>query len=169
MKVELLEYDPLWPKRFEEEDRLISENFPLSIFQVEHIGSTSIKGLPAKPIIDILFGIPSLSDFSADILAHFSKLGYEYVEKYNPILPERRYFFKEVNKKHTHHLHLTAKGSPLWKRHLYFRDRLRASEELRNAYAALKSELAKKEWEHRNDYADAKNDFIRSVERGQAF
>ena len=165
MKIELSDYDPSWHGQFESEKKLIIKNFPVPNIHIEHIGSTSVKDLKAKPVIDIMLGVLSLEKNFENIIEHLNALGYQYIEKYNLIIPERRYFYKASNEIHTHHLHMVIKDSEFWKRHLFFRDHLRNNRSSKEKYESLKIELAKKEWNDRNDYADAKGEFIRSIEQ----
>jgi GrpB-like predicted nucleotidyltransferase (UPF0157 family) len=80
-------------------------------------------------------------------------------------MPGRRYFTKETNGIKTHHIHMVEIDSGFWNRHLFFRDQLRENPVTRQQYQQLKTDLAKRQWNSGNDYAEAKNDFIRSVEQ----
>lgn len=165
MKIELANYDPAWINRFEREKALISAGFPISDFIIEHIGSTAVPGLKAKPVIDILVGLPVLPENIEPIVTHLKDTGYMYIEEYNREIPERRFFRKDINGKRTHHLHMVSFQSNFWHRHIFFRDRLRNDPATRQRYERLKTELVKQEWESPNDYANAKSEFILSVER----
>ncbi len=165
MKIELADYDPVWINRFKEEKALISAGFPISDFIIEHIGSTAVPGLKAKPIIDILIGLPVLPENIESVVTHLKDAGYKYIEEYNSEIPERRFFRKDINGRRTHHIHIVSVKSNFWDRHIFFRDRLRNDPATRQHYELLKTELAKQEWESQNDYATAKSEFIRSVER----
>jgi len=168
MKVELAAYNPQWPGLFEQEKQLILPGFPLQDVMIEHIGSTSVPGLKAKSVIDMMIGIPALPGDITAIEAHLKRSGYEYIEKYNALMPDRRFFIKEQDGKRTHHIHMTAMDSEFWKRHLFFRDQLRNKPELNEQYEALKTALAQNDWESTNAYADAKSEFIQSVDRERA-
>lgn len=130
---------------------------------IEHIGSTSVSGLAAKPVIDIMIG---LRDFSvADkLVPGIVSLGYEYVPKYEDEMPYRRFFKKYAGGTATHQIHMVQAGGEFWQRHLLFRDYLRANPDMAASYAVLKRELAKLDWDDVNDYADAKSAFIRNIE-----
>lgn len=130
---------------------------------IEHIGSTSVTGLAAKPIIDIMIG---LRDFSvADrLVPEIVALGYIYIPKYEKEMPYRRYFKKVAGGVSTHHIHMVQAGGDFWQRHLLFRDYLMANPDVAAAYAVLKKELAKLEWDDTNDYADAKTAFVKNIE-----
>ncbi len=164
MKIELVNYNPEWPKLFQAEKEALMNRLSGIESRIEHIGSTSIEGLCAKPIIDIMIG---LNDFGlADqIIDRIVALEYLYVDKYNDIMPERRFFQKHKGNRKTHHIHMVGLDTEFWNRHLAFRDQLRNSKTDREDYANLKKQLAKQEWSDGNEYANAKTDFIRGIER----
>lgn len=163
MKVSIVEYRPQWREAFDDEKRLIQAGLGEVSAKIEHIGSTAVDGLAAKPIIDILIGLP---DFSiADQLVPIIKsLGYEYFKKYEDEMPYRRYFAKNSDEMRTHQIHMVEFNSEFWVRHLLFRDYLRQNPEIMNEYAALKKQLAEREWVDVNEYADAKTEFIKYIE-----
>ncbi len=109
---------------------------------VEHIGSTAVRGLASKPIIDIMAGTRSLSD-APIFIPPLVSLGYQYVPEFEAQLPERRYLRKIAGNQITTHLHIVEPTSQFWKEHLAFRDLLIANSHIREAYASLKSELAR--------------------------
>ena len=162
MKIVIENYSSLWPQKFEAEKAALENLLPATAV-VEHIGSTAVAGLAAKPVIDIMIG---LSDFAqADSLVpSIQSLGYEYVSEFEAVMPYRRFFRKEDAGVRTHHIHMVATGSEFWERHLAFRDYLRAHPESAAEYSALKRDLARREWQDMNDYAAAKTDFIRDIE-----
>ena len=108
---------------------------------VERVGSTAVPGLGAKPVIDVMVGVSQLAEAEGRIGA-LEGAGYEYVQKYEIELPERRYFRKPRLGPSAYHLHCVVKGSSFWVRHLAFRDYLRAHPESAAAYCELKRELA---------------------------
>jgi GrpB-like predicted nucleotidyltransferase (UPF0157 family) len=160
MKIELSEYDPAWRDIFLKEKPHLEKILPLNS-RIEHIGSTSVEGLCAKPTIDILCGIDDLPS-AGELIAKIAGLDYQYIEKYNALIPERRYFTKAA--KNNYHLHLVQTGGPFWERHLLFRDFLRQNEAVKKEYASLKRALALKDWSDGNEYAAAKTEFIKAVE-----
>lgn len=163
MKISVVEYRPQWRKMFEEEKQLLQAVLSEDSTQVEHIGSTSVEGLAAKPIIDIMIGLP---DFSAadQLVPLIEALGYLYFKKYEDEMPFRRYFARDIDGVRTHQIHMVEIGSEFWERHLLFRDYLRQNSETANEYAVLKKQLAESEWEDVNEYADAKTKFIKGIE-----
>ena len=163
MKIIIERYNNNWRTKFEEEFDLLMNSIKESDIKIEHIGSTSIEGLAAKPIIDIMIG---LKDFNTanNHISTIESLGYNYVSKYENIMPHRRFFTKESSGKRTHHVHMVGLESEFWNRHLRFRNHLRNNNEDRDKYLELKMDLAKREWANGNEYADAKSEFIKEIE-----
>lgn len=158
--VEIVDYDPRWPAMFEEEKARILGACGEWLAAVEHIGSTSVPGLPAKPIIDVMPGLRRLED-GVHCIEPMQKLGYQYLGEYG--IPERLYFNKGIPR--THHVHMFEVGHHQWDRHLLFRDYLRNNPEVLAAYAELKRELAERYRDDRDAYTDAKTEFVRNIER----
>jgi GrpB-like predicted nucleotidyltransferase (UPF0157 family) len=163
MKVFVVEYCPQWRKMFEEEKQLLQTVLGETSAKVEHIGSTAVVGLAAKPIIDIMVGLPDFS-VADKLVPGIETLGYEYIKKYEDEMPFRRYFAKNLNGVRTNQIHMVEIGSGFWERHLLFRDYLRQNPETANKYAALKKRLTEREWIDVNEYADAKTEFIKDIE-----
>lgn len=155
-------YDPTWPLLFDEEKERILTEISQYVVSVEHMGSTAVPGLAAKPVIDILIGVRSLADAPHFIPPLFS-LGYEYVNRYENEMPFRRYLHRKVNGEHTHHLHMVEPDTNFYKVQLAFRDYLRAHSKICDTYAALKFDLAEKYRNDRMAYTDAKSDFILGI------
>lgn len=179
-KITIVPYNPEWPSLFEIEKQIIGKALMQLSPVIEHVGSTSVVGLGAKPIIDIMVGLPEESLLDA-VVAPMLSAGYCYVSYYEGVMPYRRYFIKMdgYHGQHyrqeserpgraffpsTHHIHIVIKNSEFWQRHLFFRDYLRTHPEERDAYYELKLKLSKKEWNDRNDYTDAKSAFIQRIE-----
>lgn len=157
-------YDPLWPTQFAEERMRLQAAIGQHVTAIEHIGSTAVVGLAAKPVLDMLVGLRALDDAPATYDA-LRVLRYVYVPEFEDTLPERRYFRKATGSTRTHQIHMVEQGSPFWVRHLAFREYLRAHAEARDAYAALKYRLAAQYRNDRDAYTDAKTDFITGIER----
>jgi GrpB-like predicted nucleotidyltransferase (UPF0157 family) len=153
-------YDSTWPLEFAAEaDRIERACSPLPI-RLEHIGSTSIAGLAAKPVIDVLAGRPG--NVSGDsYVAAFRQLGYEHKGAYG--VPGRNYFRRGTPR--THHVHLLSWASPVWEDHLLFRDYLRAHPETAREYETLKRELVAMYFQDKERYTDGKGPFVRSIVR----
>lgn len=163
--IEVVPYDPGWPPAFEEAAAKLSSALQPWIVEIEHIGSTAVPGLAAKPVIDILVGVRSL-DQSAEIVAAAEGLGYEYVPEFEVELPFRRYFRRWAAGRRTHQVHLVERSNvEWWDRHVAFRDWLRGHPEDLDAYANLKKRLAEHHPQDRIAYTDGKTDFIRSIEQ----
>jgi len=158
--IEIVDYDPLWPSLFaEERERLRTLIGPWLHGPVEHIGSTAVVGLRAKPVIDIMAGVESLES-SRGAIQVLSGLQYNYWPYKADVM---HWFCKPSSEVRTHHLHLVTVGSALWSERLAFRDRLRSDESSRKEYAALKDELAVRFKHDREAYTEGKTDFVRRM------
>ena len=166
-KVDLSEYDPQWPLLFEaERDRLFAL-CPDDFMAVEHIGSTAVRGLSAKPIIDILAGVESIS--RADLLvAPLCRSKYTTSAEFNATLQNRRWLMRWANGRRTHHLHIVVYGESEWAARLAFRDALRSDPGLVIRYEQLKARLAMEFSNDREAYTAAKSKFVRDVINGCA-
>jgi GrpB-like predicted nucleotidyltransferase (UPF0157 family) len=161
----LVEYQAQWPPQFREVAAEIGRAFAPVGVRVEHIGSTSVEGLCAKPVIDILLGAPSLARIEAREHA-LGELGFVYRPAYEVDLPERRYFVRPAGHQPRIHLHAVVRGGPVWQRHLLFRDALRGSRLLAEEYATLKRSLAALHANDKAAYTEAKGPFIARVLAG---
>lgn len=153
-------YNPAWPRMFEEERALISAAIGPMIERIEHVGSSAVPGLAAKPTIDIAVAVTRL-DVVARCIGPLGGLGYEYVPEYEKELPDRRYFRKGTPGARTHHLHVYEEGHPEFEAYLIFRDHLRANETAARVYEILKRALAATMT--RAEYTDAKTSFIKAM------
>lgn len=156
------EYDPAWPLKYETEKEKIEAILEHNCIALYHIGSTSVPGLAAKPIIDIMAAVRSLEQ--ADAAAEkFSRIGYEYLGEFG--IPGRRYLRKGGDER-THQIHIfQADDRKNIERHLAFRDYLRTHEEECREYAALKKELARRFPYDIDGYCDGKEKFVRTMEK----
>jgi len=160
--VTVVPYSPEWPSLFGKlREELLDAFAPISVV-VEHIGSTSVPGLAAKPVIDVLLGASSLTEIESKVLS-LSNLGYSYISKYEQELPTRRYFVKSPLASLRVHLHAVELTSRFWREHLAFRDALRANAALRSEYEALKLRLASEYAHDKSAYTAAKGIFIQSA------
>lgn len=160
--VQLMEYDSTWPARFDAERERLLERFPAALIDVQHIGSTAIPGMPAKPIIDVMAGVASMAMTDAlfePILDH----GYVTSVEFNAGLTDRRWFMRHANGRRTHHLHVVVHNGELWRQRLAFRDALCADPTQAKRYAAFKRKLASRHHADREAYTQAKGEFVRSV------
>ncbi len=139
-EVKLFPYDPAWAELYKKEEKLFRPALGKIALEIQHIGSTSIPGTMAKPIIDIAVGVKDLKD-AEDCIEPLKKLSYKL--KHNA--EDGRYFFtKENNGKITHHLHIVKFNGELWKNQIIFRDYLKKYKGAVNKYNELKNKLAKK-------------------------
>jgi GrpB-like predicted nucleotidyltransferase (UPF0157 family) len=160
--VEIHPWNANWAAQFVVARDELKAVFAPAAVAIEHIGSTSVPGLAAKPVIDVLLGADSLSAIEARIGA-LAEVGYSYVPKYERELPQPRYFVRAPAERLRVHLHGVERGCGLWRQHLAFRDALRADADLRDRYQALKLRLAEAFAGDKSAYTDAKAPFIRAV------
>ena len=181
LKVEIAEPDPRWPAAFEAARRALA-SIP-GAARIEHIGSTSVPGLAAKPILDLLIGVedPALLDTSGEeawstastwslapggpsahvaFVEAITRVGYVY--RGDGGFEAHLFFRRDTNGRRSHHVHVAALGGAYWIDHLLFRDYLRAHPERAAAYGALKRRLAAELPESR-PYTDAKTAFVEAV------
>lgn len=139
-KVVVTVYNDQWSSSFKEEAEKLREIFGSGLIEIHHIGSTAVKGLKAKPIIDIMPVVRDINEIDRFNLA-MEDIGY--VAKGENGIPRRRYFQKGGDNR-THHVHVYELGNLEIERHLAFRDYLRMHPEAVKAYGDLKEELAKR-------------------------
>jgi GrpB-like predicted nucleotidyltransferase (UPF0157 family) len=158
--IEIVPYDPLWPLRFEEEAGVLRAALaPWLTGPIEHIGSTAVPGLAAKPVIDLMAGVRTL-DESRPAIAALIALGYCYA----PYQAELEHWFcKPSPAVRTHHLHLMPVDSTPWRRAVAFRDYLRAHPAVAADYEVLKRRLAREHAVDRDAYTRAKAPFVDRV------
>lgn len=153
----IADYDPEWPRRFEREAARIRGALGPAALRVEHIGSTSVPGLAAKAVVDVLVGVEDPEDDGL-LVPRLESVGYVLRVRE----PGHRMFRTPARDVH---VHVWADSDPEVARHLQFRDRLRTCAEDRRAYERLKRSLAGRDWDEMNDYADAKSDLIEAILR----
>jgi GrpB-like predicted nucleotidyltransferase (UPF0157 family) len=158
--IQLAPYDPSWPAEFEAEAARIERACEDLEIRLEHIGSTAVPGLSAKPIIDILAGVPPRARRKQYVTA-IKGIGYEHLGSYG--IAGRNYFRRGSPR--SHHVHLVSRSSAFYREHVAFRDWLRSYPDSRQEYEMLKRELARTFADDPRRYQDAKGTFIRSVVR----
>ncbi len=160
-KVEVIAYTNEWSKKFDQEAQLIHHIMGQEIIDIHHIGSTSVPGLKAKPIIDMM---PVVRDISkVDNYIHkMEDAGYEALGENG--LPGRRYFRKGGDNR-THHVHVFEEGHPDVERHLVFRDYLCSHPKDMRAYGDLKESLANTYPTNIDAYIDGKDQLVKDIER----
>lgn len=155
VEIRVVDYDPAWPARFAAERGRIAAALGQAARSIEHMGSTAVPGLPAKPIVDVLVTVDDVED----------------EDRYRPALEQAGYVLRVREPGHRMfrtperdvHVHLHPLGDPEVGRVLRFRDRLREHEGDRLRYAAVKRDLATREWRDMNDYAEAKTSVIAEI------
>jgi GrpB-like predicted nucleotidyltransferase (UPF0157 family) len=157
-KIEIADYDPAWPMMFAREASRIHAALADRLLLLEHVGSTSVPGLAAKPRIDVLLVVASSADEAA----------------YVPVLEAAGYVLR-IREPHWHehrllagpdadvNVHVFSRGCPEIERMLRFRDWLRANELDRDLYARTKRELARRDWKYTQEYADAKTVVVEEI------
>jgi GrpB-like predicted nucleotidyltransferase (UPF0157 family) len=151
----LMDYDSNWPVRFQDERAKITTALGTEAIRIEHIGSTAVPGLAAKPIIDVLVTVTDIED----------------EPRYLPALQRAGYVLRVREPAHRMvrtpgldvHVHICPEGDPAVTAYLAFRNRLRSSTADRDLYAATKRRLAQQDWPTMDHYADAKSDVILQI------
>ncbi len=150
-----------WHELFERERHSLQERVGTLVVDVQHVGSTAVPGLDAKPILDIALAVPSAEDVP-HLRGPLGDLGYIY--RGDAGNDGGHLFVKESAPDiRTHHLHVVAVDDPQWREWLLFRDMLTADEPLRAKYGGLKKALQGRFAEDRKGYTEAKNEFIRGL------
>ncbi|MEN3329250.1 MAG: hypothetical protein V7638_4057 [Acidobacteriota bacterium] len=158
LKVTIVDYDPDWPSKFDTHAAMIAGALGSTALRIEHIGSTSVPRLAAKPIIDILVVVEDSTDESTYV-PQLEAAGYV-LRVREPEWNEHRMFRTPENDVH---VHIYSAGCPEIRRNLIFRDRLRRNIDDRRRYEQTKRQLAAQDWADVNEYAAAKTDVIESI------
>src|ERR1700729_3112381 len=157
------DYDPAWPEAFSKLAARVNAALGSLVVTIEHIGSTAVPGLAAKPIIDLDVVLGSPADLPEGIRL-LASLGYVHE---GDLGITGREAFRSPEGEPRHHLYVLTVGANELRRHLAFRDALRDDNELRDKYAVLKRSIAKAYQDDRSGYTEAKTDFITSITRHQ--
>jgi len=166
-RVEVHPPDDAWRRSGEQEcQRLDATLGGLLVAPVEHVGSTAVLGLSAKPILDLQAAVADL-DCASGIAAVLAPVGWHYVPPELDARPWRRFLVKVEEGHRIAHLHLMSLSHPRWRQQLAFRDALRADPVLAQRYAVLKGTLAARHADDREAYTSGKADFIAAVLRGE--
>jgi GrpB-like predicted nucleotidyltransferase (UPF0157 family) len=164
--IEISQYDPNWPKRYEQERQLIEANISPTLFsRIEHFGSTSVPGLSAKNTIDILMAVDFDDVSSLEIIEQMKNIGYDFnwqnegtschmvfIKGYDPEQPKQQ----------TYHIHAAPEDHSLWNR-IHFRNYLITHPEVAQAYEELKRSLAGRYKHERVAYRIAKTEFVKEI------
>jgi GrpB-like predicted nucleotidyltransferase (UPF0157 family) len=149
-----------WHELFANEKTLILDSIGKHVIAIEHVGSTAICGIVAKPILDVMVGLPTFED-GEKCVQPLERLGYEY--KGENGIPGRHFFGKGSPR--THHLHMLVVGGDFWKHHLLFRDYLIANRQVAEEYNNLKIDLSARFPEDREAYTSGKESFVKRTLR----
>lgn len=168
--VEIVDYDPAWPGRYERERRHLLASFPPGlIVRIEHVGSSSVPGLASKPIIDVLVGVRDLTAVREHVAPLLVSQGYEYFWRPthgDDVPPWYAWFIRRDGAgSRTHHVHVVETG-PEFAEHwgwVLFRDYLRTHPDTAARYASLKRRLARAHRHDRARYTEGKTAFVTAV------
>lgn len=158
MPIQIFDYDHNWPTAYDRERAALSEAFGPYALDIQHVGSTSVPGLAAKPIIDIGVAIRKYP-LPDSIVQAVTNLSYEHKGEYG--VPHRHYFRKGTPR--THHIHALELDGEEWVNHILFRDYLRAHPDQARRYETLKRNLASRYAHDRETYTDSKAPFIKDI------
>ena len=165
-KIRVEDYNPEWPDMFERERRALAEAFGPYALAIEHVGSTSVPGLAAKPVIDIAVGTPTYP-LPDQVISRVSALGYEHKGEFG--IP-RRHYFRRNGPPCAFHVHANEIEGESYRNQVLFRDYLRAHPEAAREYQALKRDLAARLVNDFETYTDSKTGFVQSaLEKARAW
>lgn len=160
-KVQLVPYDPEWAKFYAVEEESLKELLGKKCLGVEHIGSTAIPGMEAKPILDLMVAVEAIDDYDW-YTDRLKQLGYEF-RRDNRSDQEHILYVKGPEENRTHYLKLTTPNSDFWREHVLFRDYLINHAERAAEYQHLKQELLSQHAEDRTLYTEGKANFIKET------
>jgi GrpB-like predicted nucleotidyltransferase (UPF0157 family) len=159
-RVRLTAYRPSWKRAFEREAAKLRSALGTRILRIEHVGSTAVKGMDAKPIVDLMAAVPNLAE-AVHLQDDLTAVGYRRFDEDD--VPGRLFFTKGKGIMRTHHLSLAEPASTYWQRQLLFRDHLRAHPEAVDSYNHLKRDLAQRYPTDRVSYTAGKHEFINTI------
>lgn len=156
-------YKKEWPILFQQEKDRILEKIQQWVVAVEHVGSTSIPGLPAKPTIDMCLIVKSFELADKHIIEKLTSVGYQYLPKLENTIPDRRYVQLLDKGEHKFHIHIVEEDSERQEHYILIRDYLRENPQDANEYAKLKQKLSEQYTHDRAAYTDGKAEFITAL------
>ncbi|HEK9102461.1 GrpB family protein [Bacillus pfraonensis] len=159
-KIVVVPYENHWIEKFQIEEKRLKEAMPEPV-KVHHIGSTSVPGLAAKPIVDMIMEVEDIERVD-NWNERFEELGY--IVKGENGIAGRRFFIHGTEEKRSYHLHVFETGNSEITRHLAFRDYMMAHCEEAESYASLKKDLAEKFTYNGEQYTEGKTDFVRNID-----
>lgn len=161
-RILIIPYDASWIEKFILEKQRLLSLLPQELKVVEHIGSTSVPGLSAKPIIDIVASVDSM-EIADKLIPDLCNNGYVTSSEFNATLINQRWLMRHFNGSRTHHLHLVLTDSAELKDKIRFREILRNKPAIAKDYVQLKERLSVSASEDRELYTNAKGDFIKEI------
>lgn len=161
MKVRVVPYNPEWPEKFSREKDLLSHIFKDAIVFCEHIGSTSIPDMDAKPVIDILISAHNITEIDA---FNHELEDLEYIARGEFGIPGRRFFVKDCARERSYQIHVFQNGNSQLLKHINFREYMIAHPDAAHEYAQLKIELAQRFPDDVRAYSEAKDAFIKNID-----
>ena len=159
--VRIVAHDPSWPARAADELRRLEQGLGAVAVRLEHVGSTAVPGLAAKPILDLQLSVVAMAP-RARYVEPLQRLGYLFAPV--PEAPDFHFFAKPPERPRTHHLHVCAAGSAHELRHLAVRDFLRSHPEEAARYATLKRDVVERHPQDRLAYIEGKQDYVATLE-----
>ena len=156
--VQLVEYQTVWPEQFQREARRIQQALGSRACSIDHVGSTSVPGLAAKPIIDIALSVADSSN-EAEYVLDLEAAGYQLRMREPDWYQHRLFKGPEINV----NIHVFSRGCIEVVRMIAFRDRLRSNDDDRHLYMRTKRELASRRWKYVQHYANAKSEVITAI------
>ncbi|HML45501.1 MAG TPA: GrpB family protein [Clostridia bacterium] len=161
-EIAVIPHDPVWKALYEQEEALLRRIFDGLLIDIQHFGSTSIPGMPSKPIIDILITVPDIQAVDA---CDGLMIQNRYLPKGENGIAGRRYFvkFKDDGENHSHHVHIYEPGNPHVADELLFRDFVSMDQAAFEAYAKVKLEAAQAHRFSPPAYTDAKTECVRRI------
>jgi GrpB-like predicted nucleotidyltransferase (UPF0157 family) len=156
--VKLVNHDKKWSSLFEKEKKRLLQGLKESEIKIEHVGSTAIAGIKAKPVIDIAYGVASMKDYKKHMRA-LEKAGYVWRPGLGRV-DQHLVFAKGNDKTRTHYLHLMKKGGKAWNYHVFFRDYMRTHKQAAKKYEQIKMKSMSNFSKNRKLYQKQKNSFI---------
>lgn len=162
-EVRLVEYSPKWRDEFERSKNLILDHTHIPENRIEHIGSTSIIGMSAKPIIDIVIGVDDLKKVDKTLFKELEKAGFFRLKVNRPNEIVLAKFLDESYKVKTHFIHLVEYKKDLWHNLIFFRDYLNNNKEDREKYLDIKKKYVSKSSTGIIDYTNYKENFVKEI------
>lgn len=162
-EVRLVDYTSAWNDEFIRVKKEIKEYTNLEEYRIEHIGSTAIKGMSAKPIIDIIVGIEDLSKIDKLLFLNFNRAGFLRLKVERPEEIVLAKFTDDTYKEKTHYIHLVEYQKELWNNLIFFRDFLNSDETARKKYLEVKLEYLKMSSTGIKEYTEFKEEFVKSI------